>query len=186
MKITVTVNQEEIKKDEWMEALKAAIEQEAKVAGKAFAEAALANIPVRTGFVAGSFGPLVQLVGATARFNPIIATVSNTLEAHRNPLNPEYYYGGGGKILKTPTSGEQFATQPDEIFKWTDTTFTFKFDIDITYFKINDLVSGFAPSAPWGAFEAGTQAYIHTLVEGLKTNLPKIGLYIKKTTFTIG
>ena len=185
MKITLNIKKETFDRDGWLEEVKKVVEQEAQKAGKAFAEAALANIPVRTGFVAGAFGQLVQLVGATAQFNPIVKAVTNTLDSHRNPLNPEYYYGGGGKVLKTSTSGQQFATQPSEMFKWVDTSYVFKFDIDITYFKINDLVPGFAPSAPWGAFAAGEIAYRDTVIKGLKASLPKIGVFIKLSTLNV-
>lgn len=153
----------------YTKALKKNIETQVHLAAKDFATTALSKIPIRTGFVAGSFGTLTDLIGSGARFNPIVRFTRRLLSAARNFLSSEskpkkaiveyYYPPGGGKILKTSTSGQQFATKKADIFKWIGDTFIFTYAVDISYFRINDSVPGHAPTAPWGAFLAAQAAF---------------------------
>lgn len=134
--------------DGYRRALQKYVEAKTRLAAVEFAQAALARIPIRTGFVAGAFGALVDLLGPNARFNPIVGFITR-----------EFYYGSGGKILKTPFSGRKFATKEPDVFKWEGTTFVFNYEVDITYFAINDVTGGHAPTAPWGAFAAAKAAF---------------------------
>lgn len=155
----------------YTEAFVAYVEDLMRLAAGEFAKAALARIPVRTGFVAGAFGSLEDLLGTKARLNPIVSTVR------------EFYYPPGGtKILKTPESGRAFATQGHDIFKREGTTLTFSYDIDITYFKINEASAGFAPTAPWQAFTAGEKAFVDYIEKNLGLKQPDANDYIKITT----
>jgi hypothetical protein len=176
----------------YMEAARAIIKKEALKATSEFANAALSRIPIRTGFVSGAFGTLSDLIGANARFNPIVAAVRKTLSLFRksknvsaNGLN-EYYYGAGNKILKTQTSGRQFATQTNNILKWEGDTLVFTYEVDITYFALNDTVGGHSPTAPWGAFVAGQKAFEDYMEEQGLANLPDLDGYIKPITKTFG
>ena len=144
------------------------IEIAVKAAAKEFAKAALARIPIRTGFVAGSFGTLSDLLGSAGRFLPIVQFTRRLIRAAKTFLakeglisqGREYYYPeSGGKVLKTPESGRQFATQSEDIFKWRDLVFVFTYAVDISYFRINDSIPGHAPTAPWHAFLAAQDAF---------------------------
>ncbi len=181
IKVTGVVYQ--FDKNAFDQALRNSIEKEVKLAAKDFAAAALARIPVRTGFVAGSIGTLTDLLGSQARLNPIVGFTRKILAAagrffsNRPPpasAPSEYYYPSRGSsgILKTPTSGRQFATPSGEVFKWQGTSFVFNYEVDISYFRINDSVAGFAPTAPWGAFLAGQEAFeTHMLSVNLEADL---------------
>jgi hypothetical protein len=186
-KISVKYDQLEFDSALFQKTLKDYMNHHMKIAASKFAEAAIKRIPIRTGFVAGAFGVLTDLLGSKAKFNPIVShTRSQLATRFRKGINSkfgagEYYYPGGGvRILKTPTSGQQFATAPAQIFIQNGFKSTFNFDIDITYFKINENASGHAPTAPWGAFIAGTDAFIKYINEVAVPNLPRIVDFVKK------
>ena len=124
---------------------RAFIVKTAKGAAVEFAKAALSRIPIHTGFVAGSFGTLTDLLGSQGRFNPIVAFTRRI----------EFYNG----VRKTPTSGRQFATPDDKIFTWSGDIYQFQFDVDISYYRINDSTSGRSPTAPWNSFIAAQAAF---------------------------
>lgn len=155
------------------------LDQQMRIAAKVFAEAALAKIPVRTGFAAGSLGALSELIGAKARFNPLVAAARAIIGAAKklfklegNGIVEYYYPPGGGKILKTPTSGRQFATQLTDIIKREGNIILFDFEVDISYFSLQDINVGRSPTAPWGAFEAGEEAMVKYIEEVLIPNTP--------------
>lgn len=166
-------------------ALRDNIEKQAKLAARKFATVALARIPVRTGFVSGAFSTLTDLVGGGARLNPVIAFTRRVLSAARNFLSGqrsagEYYYPpGGGRVLKSAVSGRQFATPTKDIFSWQGDTFTFKYAIDITYFRVNDATNTI-PSAPWGAFVAAEAAFEAHMQEALINPDVKLESFIKE------
>jgi hypothetical protein len=187
IKISVIYNELSIDTNAYEIVLKRYINDQMKLAAVKFAEAALQRIPVRTGFVAGAFSILTDLLGSAAKFNPIVShTRSQLATKFRKSINSkfgvgEYYYPGGGvRILKTPQSGKQFATQPGQIFTQNGATSTFRFNVDITYFQINENVSGYAPTAPWGAFVAGKDAFVKYLRDVAIPGLPKISDFIKR------
>jgi len=135
------------------------------------------------------------LVGGEARLNPIVTFVRKQITRGKNKgklskrvkkIAQEFYYpSGGGRILKTTQSGRDFATPSDQIFRWDGDIYFFKYDVDITYFKINDLDAGHAPTAPWAAFDAGQRAYEDYLNNFLIPGLPEptdflIGISVNK------
>lgn len=165
-------------------AMKKYLEQSAKQAAREFAKTALSRIPIRTGFVAGSFGTLTDLLGSGSRFNPIVSVVRGAISKARSFLGikkaevsannqVEYYTGHGGKVLKTTVSGRQFATKSEDILKWEGDILIFRYDVDITYFALNDNVGGRSPTAPWGAFAAGQVAFEDYMEKSGLLALPK-------------
>lgn len=176
--LKVTLTTYEFDAEAYNKALRVYVEKQSRLAAVEFAKAALARIPIRTGFVAGAFGTLLELLGSNASFNPIVrATIARS---------PEYYYPGfGGRIEKTPVSGRQFSTPAQEIFKWQGDNFVFTYDIDISYFRINDLSGGFSPTAPWRAFEAGQVAFEQFLSKNFD-DAPNPGDFFIAKTQTFG
>jgi hypothetical protein len=173
MKLTLRVEKEEFDKEGWLKALKGAIEQTAQDATNAFAQAALSRIPVHTGFVAGAIYSLAALLD-NPQFNPIVT----------NALKPEFYYPS--KTPKNPQTGAAFTSPASaDIFRWVGKNYIFNFNVDISYFAIQDTGTGNSPSAPWGAFEAGQVAYINTFEAGLEDRLPKIEEFLRKTTINV-
>ncbi len=173
--LRLIITEYEIDVTAYNRALRAAIEQQMKLAGREFAKAAIVRIPIRSGFAAGAFGTLADLVGdVEARFNPGI-------QAQR-----EYYYGSGSKILKTPANGRLFATPAEQVFKWIGETFVFTYDININYFRSQDVSSGPSPSAPWQAFRAGELAFNNYMETIGVTKLPKISDYVREKVTRIG
>jgi hypothetical protein len=149
---------------------------------RAFARAALARIPVRTGFAAGSLGNISNPGGAAfALFNQF----SRSFFASSN-RKPEYYRHGAVKVLKTPTAGRKFATPPDRIFTKEGNKYFFNYRVSIIYFRINEFFSNrFTPSAPWGSFEAGQKAFLEYMQNvGIK-RLPKLDSFLVETKVTV-
>jgi hypothetical protein len=168
-----------------------------------FVRVATASVPVRTGFAVGTFQNILDAIGGTTtplainaarRVVPKVRSASrqarlksvlfpdlkrgiNTKKVPKIPV--EYYRGSGGKILKTPNSGRQFATPPGEVFKQSGMTFTFTFDIDITYFNINDVnVNKHTPSAPWLSFARGSAFYITYMRQNALMTMYEINDYL--------
>jgi len=141
------------------------LEEQMKLAAQEFAKAALSNIPVRTGFAAGAFGNLEQLLDmSVARLNPVVA-------AHR-----EYYYG----TLKTPTTGRQFATPAADIFTKTPSTITFNYDINIVYFKM------YEERGVWHAFDSGEKAFMDYMEQNLLRGVPRAEQFMRKQSIKVG
>lgn len=185
---------------------------------KAFLKACTKKIPVRTGFMKGSFGGLQRYYGygdtSGADLNPDLAAIfvdhklfkEREIEVKDKKLTAagkiarlkslrsqklksfqakklrlkkrgistsrlrfeEYYYPGGGeKILKTPTSGIQFVTPPEQTLIRRKDVVTFVFRNYISYYQINDFYEKIA-SAPWGSLEAGRDAMIQSLQRSLR------------------
>jgi hypothetical protein len=177
-------------------AFKEHLEAQMKEAAGEFAKAALARIPIRTGFVAGAFADLESLLGNSARLNPIAAFIARTIKTartlvqgkstrlgnRRTFVEGEFYYPpGGGRILKSPQTGRQFATPLSDIIIVEENLLRFHFQVDITYFNINDVNPGHSPTAPWGAFEAGKLAFLEHMKTKAFKNVPRIADFIKKT-----
>jgi len=162
MQFSLTAEILSIDSDRYMSALRAFMLSQMKEAAKRFASTALRRIPIRTGFVAGAFQPLQQLLGETARLNPIVGFISKVIRSvtgsssKRNiPRFREYYTGSGSRILKSPETGAQFGTPAGQIFRIEGNTVIFNFDVDITYFRISDIGPSRSPTAPWKAFVSG-------------------------------
>jgi hypothetical protein len=73
----------------------------------------------------------------------------------------EWYYSGTGKaakkIAKTPRSGIQFATKPEDVLKFNGNMATFFLDVAISYYRVNDN-SARIKGAPWKSMLAGGTA----------------------------
>jgi hypothetical protein len=169
MRISATITTYEFDSNAYNQALKDYLNKEIRLAAREFASTALSRIPIRTGFVAGAFAPLTELVGGGARLNPVVSFTRNLLraagrfianESFAKRARPEYYRYSGGKIIKNSSTGRVFATPQQEIFKDTGGIISFNFQIDISYFRVNDTTAGHAPTAPWGAFTAGQEAFL--------------------------
>jgi hypothetical protein len=89
-------------------------------------------------------------------------------KAKRKLLKGQYYYPGDGEspILKTPTSGVQFATAPGDIIKVTPEGATFTLNVDISYYRINDFYAKIS-GAPWNSLDAGAMAMTNSLEEAV-------------------
>lgn len=180
------------------------IQVQMRQAAREFARAAMAKVHVRTGFARGSLGNITSTLSMNPetgqvssksgrRSNPAGAffeaarlfraatfSVGGGFLGNKKPPKSsgrvkggEYYKG----VLKTPTSGRQFATPTGQIFTnkmWGE--YLFNYTVDIIYYAINDFFSNkFTPSAPWGSFEAGRLAfkrYMETV--GIKKLTPKV------------
>lgn len=170
-----------------IEAFNAAVDkfgvQQMKLAAAEFARAALQHIPVRTGFVAGAFAPLLELTQQQARFNPAISFLRTIVNRARNLFRPkqtfsEYYYYSGGKIGKSRETGRQFATPANEIITIENDKILFNYEIDISYFDINEQNPGRSPTAPWRSFEAGMEAMSNYLINVAPDFAPKFEDFI--------
>ncbi len=198
MQIKAQVTTYEFNAAGYTAAMKKYLDAQARLAAKEFAKEALRRIPIRTGFVAGSFGTLTDLLGSGARFNPIVAFTRKVLNAAGKLFGQkkkpevgangqiEYYYGGGGKTLKTPTSGRRFASSSDSIFKWEGDILIFRYEVDIDYFAVNDNVAGHSPTAPWSAFIAGQAAFEDYMERVGLLALPQFEDYMVPTVHNIG
>lgn len=194
MTISISYDTLYVDSESFTRAVREYIEQQMRIAAGKFAAAALVRIPIRTGFVASAIGVLAELLGSNANFNPIVAHARQQIRAGAsgrsvtgisNFASAEYYYPGAGiKIAKTPENAKQFATPPANIIKTEGLKVSFNFEVDITYFRINDNVAGHAPSAPWGAFKAGEQAFLDYMNTTAVQGMPKIIDYIIKKRVT--
>ena len=141
--------------------------------------AVLVKIPVRSGFLAGAFTPMEKAVGVAGKstLGKIVTSLRRAFSGSalqkglrkRAYVKNEYYYGGGGRVLKTPTSGIKFATDASSIFSFVGNRMSFEFEVNITYLDINDRYNTI-PSAPWNALPAGNAAFQAYLI----SNMPKV------------
>jgi hypothetical protein len=86
-----------------------------------FLKACVARIPVRTGFARGSFGNLTREFGVEDQVTG-------------NSQREYYYHSRGQGVLKTPTSGRQFVTDPSNVLTKTGSGVTFNLDNAIKYY----------------------------------------------------
>jgi len=183
MRLKIEYDLLEFDADAYKNAILAKMKQIMREAAAKFAAAALRRIPVRTGFVAGAFANLANIMGKDAAFHP--PTLAIRRQINRS-LAQEYYYSSGGKTLKSPESGQKFATQPSEIIRREGNIFRFRFRVDISYFQIQDTGSGNSPTAPWGAFEAGRDAFLRYMREQGLVQFPELSKFIKKRRIKAG
>ncbi len=110
----------------------------------------------------------------------------NALKLHqdrKDTVQGEYYYpdpvGRTGKrkgvhrgILKTPSSGQPFATPSRNILKGGDNTWAFTYGVDIRYYQINDRLRG------WDSWRQAIRMYNETLEKELR-KIPSVLQYLK-------
>lgn len=143
--------------------VEAFMRQEMTKAVKEFLKACLPRIPLRTGFLRGSFKDIVD------RFK-----VQGTGSGQSGySTKPEYYYHTpGSRILKKPLYGTRFATPPDQVLKRTSSGVVFTIDSEIKYFAANDFGAR-VPGAPWQSLREGLAAMTNYL-EGSPNRFPRI------------
>lgn len=75
-----------------------------------------------------------------------------------------YYYGKGQRVAKTTSNALQFVIpkDPGEILSGKGLTTQLKFDVQISYYRINDFYSRIR-GAPWRSLDAGFQASLNYL-----------------------
>ncbi len=175
--INIEVKQFTFDSEGYATAVRKAVEKSLQLACRAFLMEADTRIPVRTGFLRGAFGTL----GSFGTISP-------------NNIRPEYYYPNpvgrsglrrgvhrGGAILKTPTSGQQFATPTSGIIEATDSTLGWKFNysVDIRYLAFNDARYG------WDAWRSAIRVFTKTLTDELAFRLPSMTTYLRMINATV-
>jgi hypothetical protein len=126
-----------------------------------FLKACVARIPVRTGFARGSFGNLTREFGV-----PDQVTGNNQREY--------YYHSKGQGVLKSPTSGRQFVTDPNGVLTKTGSGVTFNLDNAIKYY----------PFIANGSNEAGLKA-MNEYLKGAINDFFAIQALLTKTTIRV-
>jgi hypothetical protein len=175
----------------------------------AFATEANKAVPKRTGFAAGSLGNLLTAAGKrpgeTAKlkdlgpFSAINRLQELVAQAHGQDLllhgidpsgfaRKEYYYPSRGRrVLKTPASGVRFATPINEVIRREGRTITFQYNVDISYYTLQDVRAHRSPTSPWESFRKGTLAFMRTM-DKLASDInsyPTIEGFLEVTTITV-
>lgn len=188
MNLTFTATVEKFDQDAYLKAIQAEMVRVFRKAAQKFLLAAIPQIPILTGMARGAFRNLEDLVGKVT--NDVTAGVRIRTTRKKNEVREGggrnvgsqttqklyYYPPGGGRVLRTPQAGRDYATPGENIFDLTGaslasgkTSFYFRFKVDISYLDINE--------AKWQAFKLGGEA----LAEFVKANL-KLPDPIKYTT----
>lgn len=174
MKLTFTATVESFDAVKYGQAVKNAVRKCFMKAGQKFLLAAIPRIPIWTGMGRGAFRNAEDLFGKVtndAQSGSVrIRTTQNKKagsgagrgggEAITFKYRRGYYYKppGGSSIERTPQAGRQFATPTDKILEVSgaslasgNTSYYFRFEVNITYFDKFD-------REKWGAFKAGQDA----------------------------
>jgi hypothetical protein len=127
---------------------------------KKFLLACMARIPYRTGFLLAAFQNMQEYFNRGE-----VKDVTKLRGPSPFRLRAEYYYHGKkARVQKFPANALQFVKpqNPAAVIQTVGDIVTMQFDIDISYFRINDnyrVVRG----TPWRAMDAGFQAAINYL-----------------------
>lgn len=192
MFIKATLFTFEFKRQEFSKAFDSAIQREMRNAARAWYRAAVAQVPVRTGFAAGTLLNLTTAIGLSAATNR--AGFLKREEMRRGkarllkPRLREFYHHGSGSItLKTPESARRFATPPGRVFTNFGGKYFFNYAVSVAYYRINELEAHpKIRNTPWKSFQAGEEAFQQYLLDvGLK-RLPSINSYISSTEVRVG
>lgn len=98
----------------------------------------------------------------------------------------EYYRDGKRRILKTPQSGREFATQSGHIFQSDGFVYTFNFESLITYLNMNDMFSNPRnKNTPWNAFKFGRITFLNYLKSIALTRLPSVQAFITESSVSV-
>lgn len=188
MKLTFSISVEQFDKDKYMKAVTDELRQVFIRAGQKFLLAAIPRIPVWTGFARGAFRNAEDLFGKVSADK----TSGFRIRSSRGGGNKNttfrrgyyYYPPSGGKILRTPQAGRQFATQTQDILDIEGATlakgrtaFYFRFAVNIKYVDILDPIK-------WGAFKAGSEALKNYINNNI--NLPSPLNFTTRKTVTAG
>lgn len=182
-RITATVIDEKA----YLAAIDNYIKDTMKEVARAFLLAAVARVPVYTGFSRGSFRNLEDIVGSVRMEAGSLRIRNKSGKGANKPTtgsggNKQYYYPEDGqRVLKNMQTGRQFSTQPSAILvKKGPYRYAFNFGISIKYFNYLD------PNI-WKALQAGEQAAELKMKELLSEKaFPEITRYTKNIELTEG
>lgn len=134
-----------------------------------FLKSAAPRVRIRTGFAHGAFGALANVLGVSLPPGERGTTPRK---------NGEFYRDGGGRIRKTPSSGQLFTTPAGTAIFDLDKNgnIKFEFNIDISYFRKNDTV-GHRGYPPWDSYTEGTFAFYQYINNHLAEVVPNIQDY---------
>jgi hypothetical protein len=98
----------------------------------------------------------------------------------------EYYRDGKRRIVKTPQSGREFATQAGHIFQSDSFVYTFNFESLISYLNINDMFTNPRnKGTPWNAFKFGRVTFLNYLKSVALTKLPSVQAFITESYVSV-
>jgi len=192
MFIKATLHTFEFKRKEFSAAFDTAIQLEMRNAARAWYRAAVAQVPVRTGFAAGTLLNLTTAIGLSAATNR--GAFLKREEKRRGKarlikprLREFYHHESGSTTLKTPEAARRFSTPPAKVFTNFGGKYLFHYGVSVIYYSINELqANSKIRNTPWKSFQIGEEAFNKYLVEvGLK-RLPAIDKYISSTRVTVG
>jgi hypothetical protein len=172
MKITLDAELLVLNEADLEKVLKKFIRLEMTKAIRRFFKTSLVRIPVRSGFLRGSFRNVADHYNTRFDNFPY------------NRTTQRYYHTRGTKGLqKTAHSGVRYVTDPDKTMRISsDNSATFTLDNRIRYYEAND-VGSTVPGAPWGSAQAGIEAANESL-RGADKRFPDIALLLTKIRIT--
>ena len=174
----------EFKRQGYSKAFADGLLTQARQAAREFARTVASIVPIRTGFARGALRNLNTAIGigSAADVAGFISKEKNRARKEKGPSNLEYYYGHGGKVLKTPENARSFSTRPAQVFTVENGILYFNYNVTILYYIVNEHVQpNNVRNAPWHSFERGRDAFVSYMLEvGLK-RLPALKSYILKT-----
>lgn len=142
---------------------------------------------------AGKFLKLMKVLRTTTFKDTSAAKRSDLYNLSRGSLRQagsttlvEYYRDGKRRVLKTPQSGREFSTQPNQVFQSDGLVYKFDFSSWISYLNINeDSANPRTPSAPWNAFKYGRVAFLNYLKAVALERLPKVQAFLVETSIQV-
>lgn len=102
---------------------------------------------------------------------------------HGGAGRQEYYRDGLKKVLKTPTSGIPYATDPAQVLRVSGGKAEFNLTINIRYYDVNDFTSRIR-GAPWRSLDAGAAAMVNYL-ESAANRFPDLTKAMGRTVIEI-
>jgi hypothetical protein len=169
MKFSFSASVEKFDKAKYKAAVDAAVKKAFIKALQKFLLAAVPRIPIWTGMLRGAFRNIEDIAGkvtADAQSSGVRIRTTRSKGQKRGgggrdtAAHRAYYYPpSGGRVLRTPEAGRQFATPSKDIMEVTGaslatgrTAYYLKFEVDISYFDLLDEKRG------WNAWKLGTAA----------------------------
>lgn len=194
-RINATFTLKKFESKTYTQALKKQVENKMKQAARAFVRAAVSHIPVETGMAAGSFLNIGRALKNIGLGDQTVLTYIRSQQTGAGEYKSKYggssnqwYYGkpgsAGHPIPKNELTASSYnlTTPVDEIIKTEGNKTSFTFQSRVFYLTLNDLF-GSKGTGPWGAFEAGQQAF---LAEMKNLEIPKVVDYITETVISTG
>lgn len=138
------------------------MEQQMRMAARAWLRAVIPHVPVYTGMARGSLQPLGKFLKVSVPINPY---------AFRKGMGPA---AGASKSLFS--------------FTKTNGIYTFEFDSQVMHYKINEFYNVPLPlihPTPWRSFEYGNAAFQKYVSTALLRRIPRANNFIKATWVTV-